>query len=113
MQLKPASCEYRERTLPVMKEQAIYQREQAEHKTRPSRRNAVDLFAYHLEWRDRKLLPAYRELASALHDLDADIRLVAKTLLCRALAGSRANTESGGMPKPNSQRHEHVVENQL
>jgi hypothetical protein len=75
-----------------MQGQSDRQLEQVEETPPPvAARNAIDLFAYHLEWRDRKLLPAYGELIAALHDLDADIRLVAETLLCRALVGSKGN----------------------
>jgi hypothetical protein len=75
-----------------MQGQSHRQLEQGEETPPPvAARNAIDLFAYHLEWRDRKLLSAYGELIAALHDSDADIRLVAETLLCRALVGSEGN----------------------
>jgi len=76
-----------------MQERASEELEQTHDEKRPAgaARNAADLFAYHLEWRDRMFLPAYCELVAALHDLDADIRLVAETLLCRALVGSKGN----------------------
>lgn len=76
----------------LIHEQSHCELEQRENTDPPvATRNAIDLFAYHLEWRDRKFLPAHRELVTALHDLDADIRLVAETLLCRALVGSKGN----------------------
>lgn len=76
--------------MPLTQGQSDRQLEQGDETPAPvAARNAIDLFAYHLEWRDRKLLPAYGELIAALHDLDADIRLAAETLLCRALVGSK------------------------
>ena len=45
--------------------------------------DAVYLFLCHLEWRDRRNSDAYKELAAALDDQDADIRQVAESLLHR------------------------------
>ena len=47
-------------------------------------RDPIYLFACHLEWRDRQNLRAYHHLISALDDHDANIRLLAETLLHRS-----------------------------
>jgi len=46
-------------------------------------RDALYLFACHLEWRNNRNLPAYQELLAALDDPNNDIRLVAEVLLHR------------------------------
>jgi hypothetical protein len=47
-------------------------------------RDALYLFACHLEWHNRRDLAAYQELLAALDDHDADIRCVAEALLHRS-----------------------------
>jgi len=46
-------------------------------------RDALFLFACHLEWHGRRNLVAYQELLAALDDPDCEIRGVAETLLHR------------------------------
>jgi len=46
-------------------------------------RDALYLFACHLEWDITRDLPAYHELIAALDDQDGDIRRVAEALLHR------------------------------
>jgi len=47
-------------------------------------RDALYLFACHLEWRTKRNLAAYQELLAALDDHDRDIRLLAESLLHRS-----------------------------
>jgi hypothetical protein len=44
-------------------------------------RDALYLFACHLEWRTKRNLAAYLELLAALDDHDGDIRRLAEALL--------------------------------
>ena len=46
-------------------------------------RDALYLFACHLEWHGRRSLAAYQELLAALDDHDCDIRIIAEQLLHR------------------------------
>ena len=46
-------------------------------------RDALYLFACHLEWHTRRNLAAYQELIAALDDHDDDIRCLAESLLHR------------------------------
>ena len=46
-------------------------------------RDALYLFACHLEWCTRRNLAAYQELLAALDDQDSDIRRLAQSLLHR------------------------------
>ena len=46
-------------------------------------RDALYLFACHLEWHIGRKLGAYQELLAALDDHDGDIRLLAEALLHR------------------------------
>lgn len=46
-------------------------------------RDAVYLFACHLEWRSRRSLAGYQELLAALDDPNCEIRNVAEVLLSR------------------------------
>ncbi len=50
-------------------------------------RDALYLFACHLEWRTKRNLAAYQELLAALDDHDCDIRCVAESLLQRSSQG--------------------------
>ena len=47
-------------------------------------RDALYLFACHLEWRTKLNLAAYQELLAALDDQDGDIRCLAEFLLHRS-----------------------------
>ncbi len=47
-------------------------------------RDALYLFACHLEWRTERNLAAYQELLAALDDPDDDIRRLAESLLHRS-----------------------------
>lgn len=47
-------------------------------------RDALYLFACHLEWRTKRNLAAYQELLAALDDHDDDIRGFAESLLHRS-----------------------------
>jgi hypothetical protein len=47
-------------------------------------RDALYLFACHLEWRTERNLAAYQELLAALDDHDGDIRRLAEYLLHRS-----------------------------
>jgi hypothetical protein len=47
-------------------------------------RDALYLFACHLEWRTKRNLAAYQELLVALDDHDGDIRRLAESLLRRS-----------------------------
>ena len=47
-------------------------------------RDALYLFACHLEWRTKRNLAAYQELLAALDDHDGDIRRLAECLLHRS-----------------------------
>jgi len=47
-------------------------------------RDALYLFACHLEWRTKRNLAAYQELLAALDDHDGDIRQLAEYLLHRS-----------------------------
>jgi len=47
-------------------------------------RDALYLFACHLEWRDKRNVAAYQELIAALDDPDCEIRDVAEVLLRRS-----------------------------
>ena len=47
-------------------------------------RDALYLFACHLEWRTERNLAAYQELLAALDDHDDDIRRLAEYLLHRS-----------------------------
>ena len=47
-------------------------------------RDALYLFACHLEWRIRRNLAAYQELVAALDDQDGDVRTLAESLLHRS-----------------------------
>lgn len=44
-------------------------------------RDALCLFACHLEWRIKRNLASYQELLAALDDQDDDIRCLAESLL--------------------------------
>lgn len=46
-------------------------------------RDALYLFACHVEWRGRQSLAAYQELLAALDDPNCEIRSVAEVLLRR------------------------------
>jgi len=48
------------------------------------RRDRLYLFAFHLEWRDKRNVKAYQELVAALDDCDERTRAVAETLLNRS-----------------------------
>ncbi len=47
-------------------------------------RDALYLFACHLEWHTRRNLAAYQDLLAALDDHDCDTRLLAESLLHRS-----------------------------
>ena len=47
-------------------------------------RDALYLFACHLEWLTKRNLAAYQELLAALDDHDGDIRRLAESLLHRS-----------------------------
>ena len=47
-------------------------------------RDALYLFACHLEWRTKQNLAAYQELLAALDDHDSNIRRLAESLLHRS-----------------------------
>ncbi len=47
-------------------------------------RDALYLFACHLEWRNKRNLAAYQELVAALDDPDYETRNVAQVLLHRS-----------------------------
>jgi hypothetical protein len=47
-------------------------------------RDALYLFACHLEWHNKRNLAAYQELLAALDDVDCDIRALAEVLLHRS-----------------------------
>lgn len=47
-------------------------------------RDALYLFACHLEWLTKRNLAAYQELLAALDDHDGEIRLLAERLLHRS-----------------------------
>ncbi len=47
-------------------------------------RDALYLFACHLEWRTKRNLTAYQQLLAALDDHDDDIRRLAESLLHRS-----------------------------
>ena len=50
-------------------------------------RDALYLFACHLEWRTERNLAAYQELLAALDDPDDDIRRLAESLCTEARQG--------------------------
>ncbi|MGA2003731.1 MAG: hypothetical protein ABSG70_10135 [Terriglobales bacterium] len=56
-------------------------------------RDALYLFACHLEWHTRQNLAAYQELLAALDDQDGDIRRLAEVLLHRSSPRPASNCD--------------------
>ena len=57
-------------------------------------RDALYLFACHLEWHIKGNVAAYRELVAALDDPDGDVRTLAESLLHRS-SPRRKRIENG------------------
>jgi hypothetical protein len=56
-------------------------------------RDALFLFAFHLEWRTKRNLAAYQELIAPLDDQDGDIRCLAEVLLHGSSRSAGANCD--------------------